>query len=85
MEPLVRDPRTRKLTFTGSTPVGRTLVEQSATQLLRTSMEVGGNAPFIVFDPRTTSCHPRRPARQGTGEGMTDTQTGLPVPQTLQH
>ncbi|KRF23171.1 NAD-dependent succinate-semialdehyde dehydrogenase [Phycicoccus sp. Soil803] len=50
MEPLVRDPRTRKLTFTGSTPVGRTLVEQSATQLLRVSMELGGNAPFIVFE-----------------------------------
>ena len=50
MEPLIRDPRARKLTFTGSTPVGRTLVEQSATQLLRVSMELGGNAPFIVFD-----------------------------------
>ena len=50
MEPLIRDPRTRKLTFTGSTPVGRRLVEQSATQLLRVSMELGGNAPFIVFD-----------------------------------
>jgi succinate-semialdehyde dehydrogenase/glutarate-semialdehyde dehydrogenase len=50
VEPLVRDERTRKLTFTGSTPVGRTLVEQSATQLLRVSMELGGNAPFVVFD-----------------------------------
>ena len=50
VEPLVRDPRARKLTFTGSTPVGRTLVEQSATQLLRVSMELGGNAPFVVFD-----------------------------------
>jgi succinate-semialdehyde dehydrogenase/glutarate-semialdehyde dehydrogenase len=50
VEPLVRDARTRKLTFTGSTPVGRRLVEQSATQLLRVSMELGGNAPFIVFD-----------------------------------
>ncbi|GAA0739752.1 NAD-dependent succinate-semialdehyde dehydrogenase [Dactylosporangium roseum] len=50
MEPLVRDARARKLTFTGSTPVGRTLVEQSATQLLRLSMELGGNAPFIVFE-----------------------------------
>jgi succinate-semialdehyde dehydrogenase / glutarate-semialdehyde dehydrogenase len=50
MEPLVRDPRTRKLTFTGSTPVGRRLVEQSASQLLRVSMELGGNAPFIVFE-----------------------------------
>jgi succinate-semialdehyde dehydrogenase/glutarate-semialdehyde dehydrogenase len=50
MEPLVRDPRLRKLTFTGSTQVGRTLVEQSAEQLLRVSMELGGNAPFIVFE-----------------------------------
>jgi succinate-semialdehyde dehydrogenase / glutarate-semialdehyde dehydrogenase len=50
MEPIIRDPRLRKLTFTGSTPVGRTLVEQSAEQLLRVSMELGGNAPFIVFE-----------------------------------
>ncbi|HET7396896.1 MAG TPA: NAD-dependent succinate-semialdehyde dehydrogenase [Intrasporangium sp.] len=50
IEPLVRDPRTRKLTFTGSTPVGRVLVEQSAQQLLRVSMELGGNAPFVVFE-----------------------------------
>ena len=49
MEPLVRDPRLRKLTFTGSTAVGRTLVEQSAQQLLRVSMELGGNAPFLVL------------------------------------
>ena len=49
MEPLIRDPRARKLTFTGSTAVGRKLVEQSAEQLLRLSMELGGNAPFIVF------------------------------------
>ena len=50
MEPLIRDPRARKLTFTGSTAVGRALVEQSAEQLLRVSMELGGNAPFIVFE-----------------------------------
>ena len=50
MEPLIRDPRLRKLTFTGSTEVGRRLVEQSAEQLLRVSMELGGNAPFLVFD-----------------------------------
>jgi succinate-semialdehyde dehydrogenase / glutarate-semialdehyde dehydrogenase len=49
VEPLVRDPRLRKLSFTGSTPVGRRLVEQSAQQLLRLSMELGGNAPFLVF------------------------------------
>jgi succinate-semialdehyde dehydrogenase/glutarate-semialdehyde dehydrogenase len=49
MEPLIRDPRSRKLSFTGSTAVGRALVEQSAEQLLRVSMELGGNAPFLVF------------------------------------
>ncbi|MCR4512723.1 NAD-dependent succinate-semialdehyde dehydrogenase [Aeromicrobium sp. 50.2.37] len=49
MEPIIRDPRLRKLTFTGSTEVGRSLVEQSAEGLLRVSMELGGNAPFLVF------------------------------------
>lgn len=49
MEPLIRDPRLRKLTFTGSTEVGRKLIEQSAEGLLRVSMELGGNAPFLVF------------------------------------
>ncbi len=49
MEPLIRDGRARKLSFTGSTGVGRRLVEQSASSLLRVSMELGGNAPFLVF------------------------------------
>lgn len=49
MEPLIRDPRARKLSFTGSTPVGQKLIEQSAEQVLRVSMELGGNAPFLVF------------------------------------
>ena len=49
-EPLIRDSRLRKLTFTGSTGVGKVLVEQSAEQLLRLSMELGGNAPFLVFE-----------------------------------
>jgi len=49
MEPLIRDPRLRKLSFTGSTEVGKRLVAQSAEQLLRVSMELGGNAPFLVF------------------------------------
>jgi succinate-semialdehyde dehydrogenase/glutarate-semialdehyde dehydrogenase len=48
-KPIIADPRLRKLTFTGSTEVGRTLVAQSAQGLLRTSMELGGNAPFVVF------------------------------------
>jgi len=50
MEPLIRDGRARKLSFTGSTTVGRQLLEQCAEQIMRTSMELGGNAPFIVFD-----------------------------------
>src|SRR3954452_12308611 len=48
-KPIISDPRLRKLTFTGSTEVGRKLVEQSAEGLLRPSMELGGNAPFLVF------------------------------------
>jgi succinate-semialdehyde dehydrogenase/glutarate-semialdehyde dehydrogenase len=48
-EPLLRDPRLRKLSFTGSTQVGRTLLRGAAQQVLRTSMELGGNAPFLVF------------------------------------
>ncbi len=47
---LIDDGRLRKLTFTGSTGVGKALVAQSADKLLRTSMELGGNAPFVVFD-----------------------------------
>ena len=49
-EPIITDRRLRKLTFTGSTGVGKVLVSQAADQLLRVSMELGGNAPFIVFD-----------------------------------
>ena len=48
-EPIITDPRLRKLTFTGSTAVGKKLVAQASDQLLRVSMELGGNAPFIVF------------------------------------
>jgi succinate-semialdehyde dehydrogenase / glutarate-semialdehyde dehydrogenase len=50
MGPLIADPRARKLSFTGSTEVGRALVEQSAARLLRVSMEFGGNAPFLVLE-----------------------------------
>jgi len=50
MTPVIADPRTRKLSFTGSTEVGRKLIAQSAEQVLRVSMELGGNAPFLVFE-----------------------------------
>lgn len=48
--PLLADPRLRKVSFTGSTPVGKRLLADAAQNVLRTSMELGGNAPFIVFD-----------------------------------
>jgi succinate-semialdehyde dehydrogenase / glutarate-semialdehyde dehydrogenase len=48
--PLIQDPRLRKLSFTGSTEVGRKLIEASAQSVLRTSMELGGNAPFLIFE-----------------------------------
>ncbi|EEI27830.1 NAD-dependent succinate-semialdehyde dehydrogenase [Corynebacterium glucuronolyticum] len=47
--PLIADTRLRKVSFTGSTPVGRQLMKEAADNVLRTSMELGGNAPFIVF------------------------------------
>ncbi|OCC04214.1 succinate-semialdehyde dehydrogenase (NADP(+)) [Labrys sp. WJW] len=47
---LTSNPLVRKITFTGSTPIGKLLVEQSAKTLKKVSMELGGNAPFIVFD-----------------------------------
>ncbi|MBL0888346.1 NAD-dependent succinate-semialdehyde dehydrogenase [Myceligenerans indicum] len=49
-ERIIRDPRLRKLSFTGSTPVGQLLLRQASDGVLRTSMELGGNAPFVVFD-----------------------------------
>ncbi|MFG6280074.1 NAD-dependent succinate-semialdehyde dehydrogenase [Microbacterium sp. 5K110] len=49
-ERIISDPRLRKLSFTGSTPVGVKLLQQAASGVLRTSMELGGNAPFVVFE-----------------------------------
>jgi succinate-semialdehyde dehydrogenase/glutarate-semialdehyde dehydrogenase len=48
--PIIKDERLRKLSFTGSTGVGRRLIADSADRVLRTSMELGGNAPFLVFE-----------------------------------
>ena len=48
--PIIADSRLRKLSFTGSTAVGKALLKEAAANVLRTSMELGGNAPFIVFD-----------------------------------
>jgi len=49
MEPLIKDPRLRKLSFTGSTEVGKLLMAQCAPGLKKISLELGGNAPFVVF------------------------------------
>ncbi len=48
--PIISDPRLRKLSFTGSTEVGRRLIAQAADNVLNVSMELGGNAPFLIFD-----------------------------------
>lgn len=48
--PVMSDSRLRKVSFTGSTSVGKTLLKQAADNVLRTSMELGGNAPFLVFE-----------------------------------
>ena len=50
MEPLIKSGKARKLSFTGSTKVGKILLGQCADKVLRTSMELGGNAPFLVFE-----------------------------------
>jgi succinate-semialdehyde dehydrogenase/glutarate-semialdehyde dehydrogenase len=50
MQPLIEDPRVRKMSFTGSTAVGKELIKQSSEQVLKVSMELGGNAPFLVFE-----------------------------------
>ncbi|MCL4068125.1 NAD-dependent succinate-semialdehyde dehydrogenase [Pseudomonas sp. GX19020] len=47
---MLEDPRVRKLSFTGSTEVGRVLLRKAADQVIHCSMELGGNAPFVVFD-----------------------------------
>jgi succinate-semialdehyde dehydrogenase/glutarate-semialdehyde dehydrogenase len=47
---LLADPRVRKLSFTGSTPIGRSLLHHSAERVVNTSLELGGNAPFLVLD-----------------------------------
>ena len=47
---MLADPRVRKLSFTGSTEVGRTLLAEAAKHVVSCSMELGGNAPFVVFD-----------------------------------
>jgi succinate-semialdehyde dehydrogenase/glutarate-semialdehyde dehydrogenase len=49
-KPVIEDPRLRKLSFTGSTEVGRKLIAQAADNVLKVSMELGGNAPFLIFD-----------------------------------
>jgi succinate-semialdehyde dehydrogenase/glutarate-semialdehyde dehydrogenase len=48
--PLFDDPRLRKMSFTGSTPVGKKLMEMASKRLIKCSMELGGNAPFLVFE-----------------------------------
>ena len=62
---LMADERLRKVSFTGSTAVGRTLLAQASQNVLRTSMELGGNAPFIVFEDADI----RQPIHRARGRG----------------
>ncbi|MDE0168133.1 MAG: NAD-dependent succinate-semialdehyde dehydrogenase [bacterium] len=50
VDTILEDPRVRKLSFTGSTEVGQLLMAKAGSRIMRTSMELGGNAPFVVFD-----------------------------------
>jgi succinate-semialdehyde dehydrogenase/glutarate-semialdehyde dehydrogenase len=92
--PLIADPRLRKMSFTGSTEVGRRLMAQASDTVLRLSMELGGNAPFIVFEdadldaavagamsPRcATSARPARPPTASTSptRSPSSSPTGSP-------
>lgn len=60
---MLHDPRVRNLSFTGSTEVGRLLLKESADLVIRTSMELGGNAPFVVRKIHWAGIIARRPAR----------------------
>ncbi|MEE1650012.1 NAD-dependent succinate-semialdehyde dehydrogenase [Brachybacterium sp. J144] len=73
-ETLLADPRLRKVSFTGSTPVGRGLLAQASEHVLRTSMELGGNAPFLVLPSAdvTTAVEAAMPAKfRNNGEACT--------------
>ena len=60
IEQMLHDPRVRKLSFTGSTEVGQTLLKVAADQVLNVSMELGGNAPFVVFEDADLDVGSRR-------------------------
>ena len=78
--PLIADPRLRKMSFTGSTEVGRKLMAQASETLLRLSMELGGNAPFIVFeDADIDAAVDRRDAGQDAQHGR-GLHLGQPLP-----
>ena len=68
---LTSNPKVRKLTFTGSTEVGKLLMEQCAATVKRTSMELGGNAPFIVFDDADLNSAVQGPRQQVRNAGQT--------------
>ncbi len=80
IEPLLKDPRTRKLSFTGSTEVGRRLIEQSAEQVLRVSMELGGNAPFLVFEDADLDAARRRRDAGQDAQRRRGVHGGQPLP-----
>ena len=78
--PLIEDPRLRKLSFTGSTEVGRKLIEASAENVLKTSMELGGNAPFLIFEDADLDAARRRRAAGQDAQHRRGLHVGQPLP-----
>ena len=78
-EPIIGDPRLRKLSFTGSTEVGRKLIAQAADNVLKVSMELGGNAPVLGLRRR----RPRRRGRRGDDRQDAQHRRGLHLRQPL--
>ena len=78
--PLIEDPRLRKLSFTGSTEVGRKLIAASAENVLKVSMELGGNAPFLVFDDADLDAAVERRAARQDAQHRRGLHVGQPLP-----
>lgn len=79
-EAMIADPRLRKLSFTGSTPIGQKLLRQAAGGVLRTSMELGGNAPFVVFADADLDKSSGRRAVREVPQHWAGVHGGEPVP-----
>ena len=83
--PLLSEPPTQQVVLPGSTGVGRLLLEKSGRRVLRTSMELGGNAPFLVFDDADLDVAVREGDDRQDAPGRTVLRRRQPVPRTGRH